>query len=175
MIILGINAFHADSAAAIVRDGVLVAAVEEERFRRIKHWAGFPSHSIAYCLREAGVTIENVNHVAINQDSRANLLSKLRYVLTNAPNLGLVFDRIRNRRERQKIPDLLAQAFPGHKLRGTFHNIEHHFAHLSSAFYVSPFSEAIVVSVDGFGDFSSTAWGIGAGNQITVDGRILFP
>ena len=83
MIILGVNAFHGDSSAALVRDGVLVAAAEEERFRRIKHWAGFPSQSIEYCLREAGVSLAQVDHVAINQDNRANLLPKLRYVLTH--------------------------------------------------------------------------------------------
>jgi carbamoyltransferase len=71
MIILGLNAFHGDSAAALVRDGKLVAAAEEERFRRVKHWAGFPSKAIAYCLREAGLALSDVEHVAVNQDSRA--------------------------------------------------------------------------------------------------------
>ena len=73
MIILGLNAFHADSSAALVRDGKLIAAAEEERFRRIKHWAGFPSQAIAYCLREAGVQLSDVDHIAFNQDNRANL------------------------------------------------------------------------------------------------------
>ena len=76
MIILGLNAFHADSSAALVRDGKLIAAAEEERFRRIKHWAGFPSQSIAYCLREAGLRLADVDHIAVNQDSRANLCAR---------------------------------------------------------------------------------------------------
>ena len=79
MLILGLNAFHANSAAAIVRDGRLIAAAEEERFRRIKHWAGFPSEAIAYCLREAGAQLSDVDHVAFNQDSRANLFRKICY------------------------------------------------------------------------------------------------
>jgi carbamoyltransferase len=175
MIILGVNAFHADSSAAIIRDGELIAAAEEERFRRTKHWAGFPSYSVAYCLREAGVSLGDVHHVAVNQDNRANLRSKLQYVVTNAANIGLVYERIKNRRERQQIPELLEKAFPGEKLRGVFHNVEHHLAHLSSAFHVSPFKDAAVVSVDGFGDFASTAWGVGRGKEIEIQDRIFFP
>ena len=98
MIILGLNAFHGDSAAALVRDGKLVAAAEEERFRRVKHWAGFPSQAIAWCLEDAGVTLDQVDHIAVNQDSRANLSRKLRYLMIGRPNLGLVFGRLRNRR-----------------------------------------------------------------------------
>ena len=88
MIIVGLNAFHADSSAAIIRDGVLVAAAEEERFRRVKHWAGFPSQSIAYCLREAKLTVDDVDHIAVNQDSRANLLRKIGYLVTKGADLG---------------------------------------------------------------------------------------
>jgi len=175
MIILGLNAFHADSSAAIVRNGTLVAAAEEERFRRIKHWAGFPSLAIAYCLREAGLTLADVDHVAVNQDSRANIFRKIRYVLTNAATMGLVFERVRNRSERAKIPQLLEKSFPNQIFRGQFHNVEHHLAHLSSAFHVCPFDQAVVVSVDGFGDFSSAAWGTGQGTDINIEGRVFFP
>src|SRR5947207_1241105 len=107
MIILGLNAFHGDSSAALLRDGVLVAAAEEERFRRIKHWAGFPSEAIAYCLREAGVNVSDIDHVAINQNSRANVLRKLRHVFTHGSELALLLGRVRNRRRRQQVPDLL--------------------------------------------------------------------
>ncbi len=175
MIILGLNAFHADSSAALVRDGVLIAAAEEERFRRIKHWAGFPSDAIAYCLRQAGVGLDQVDHIAINQDSRANAIKKLKYVIFQRPDIRLIIDRIKNRRARKGILELLESHFPGNTFQGRVHNIEHHLAHLSSAFHVSPFDEAIVVSVDGFGDFSSTAWGIGKGSDISAEGRVYFP
>ncbi len=175
MIILGLNAFHGDSAAALVRDGKLVAAAEEERFRRVKHWAGFPSQAIAYCLREAGLTLSDVQHVAVNQDSRANCFRKLAYLVTQRPNLGLLVNRLKNRRARQSIRDLLAASFPGECFRGDVHQVEHHQAHLSSAFHVSPFEQAVVVSVDGFGDFSSAAWGAGKGKDISIDGRVYFP
>jgi carbamoyltransferase len=174
MIILGLNAFHGDSAA-LVRDGTLVAAAEEERFRRVKHWAGFPAQAIAYCLREAGLSLADVDHVAVNQDSRANRLRKLGYLISTPPRIGLVLDRVRNRQKRDALPALLAKGFPGERFRGTFHNIEHHLAHLSSAFHVSPFKEAAVVSVDGFGDFASAAWGVGRGTDIEIEGRVHFP
>src|SRR5476651_2060154 len=106
MIILGLNAFHADSSAALVRDGLLIAAVEEERFRRIKHWAGFPSEAIAYCLREAGLSLNDVDHIAVNQDNRANLARKIGFLITNPPEIGLVFERVRNRRKRKAVSEL---------------------------------------------------------------------
>src|SRR5262249_49584326 len=175
MIILGLNAFHGDSAAAIVRDGILVAAAEEERFRRVKHWAGFPSHAIAYCLREAKVSLSDVDHLAVNQDSRANLFRKIAYVLRTAPHMGLLLERVRNRKKREALPALLAKEFPGQPSRAAFHQVEHHLAHLSSAFHVSPFTDAVVVSVDGFGDFASAAWGVGRGSNIEIEGRVHFP
>src|ERR1700757_2248532 len=107
MIILGLNAFHADSAAAVIRDGELVAAAEEERFRRIKHWAGFPSQAVAYCLDEAGVQLSDIDHVAYNQDSRANLCRKIIYLLTKRPDPRLVLNRLRARRARAEMPTLL--------------------------------------------------------------------
>lgn len=175
MLILGLNAFHGDSAAALVRDGRLVAAVEEERFRRIKHWAGFPSQAIAYCLREAKATLADIDHVAVNQDSRAHLGKKLAYLLSRRPDPRLVLNRLRNRRARQGTRELLEANFPSQQFRGEMHAIEHHVAHLSSAFHVSPFEQAVAVSVDGFGDFSSGAWGAGRGTSLSVDGQIFFP
>jgi carbamoyltransferase len=173
--ILGLNAFHGDSAACLVKDGRIVAAAEEERFRRLKHWAGFPSEAIRYCLAEGGIGLGDVEHVALNQDSKANLGKKLAYTLTKRPDLGLVLDRIRNKRERDGVDVHLARAFPDQAFRGRVHPVEHHVAHLSSAFHVSPYAEAVAVSVDGFGDFASAAWGVGRGTELEVEDRIYFP
>jgi len=173
--ILGINAFHADSAAALLRDGNLVAAAEEERFRRIKHWAGFPAQAIAYCLTEAGLRLRDVDHVAVNQDNRAAWPRRVRHVLRHPPRPRLVLARAAERARRQRVPDLLAQAFPRDEFRGSFHRVEHHVAHLMSAFHVSPFGDAAVASIDGFGDFTSTAWGFGQDDDIAIDGRVYFP
>jgi len=174
MLVLGINAYHGDASACMVADGRLVAAAEEERFRRVRHWAGFPSESIRYCLSEAGVSIADVDHVAINQDSRANRWRKIDFTLANRPDFRLVLDRIRNKRERAGVAEVLAQAF-GEPFRGEVHFIEHHLAHLASAFCVGPFPEATLVSVDGFGDFASAAWAVGRGTGVEVEEKVYFP
>jgi carbamoyltransferase len=175
LIILGLNAFHGDSAAALVRDGQLLSANEEERFRRIKHWAGFPEQAIAACLADAGLALADVDYVAVNQDNRANRWRKAAYLLSRRPDPRLIADRLRNRRARLGLREHLEAAFPRSGFKGQVVNIEHHMAHLASAFDVSPFQEAAVVSVDGFGDFSSAAWGLGRGDQIGVEGRVYFP
>lgn len=173
--VLGLNAFHGDSSACLIYNGQMVAAAEEERFRRIKHWAGFPREAIRYCLTEAGISLAQVDHVAINQDGKANLGKKLAYTLTRRPDLGMVLDRLRNKRERAGVAEHLAAAFPGVAFSGQEHQVEHHMAHLSSAFHVSPFDEAVVVSVDGFGDFASAAWGVSRGSKIEVEDKVYFP
>src|SRR6516165_6912545 len=173
-IILGINAYHADAAACIVRNGQLLAAAEEERFRRIKHWAGFPSQAISYCLNEANVDLGDVTHIAVNRSSRANFLRKLSYVAFNRPSPRLLLNRLRNRHQVAHIADEL-RSLPGRPFAGTIDYVEHHLAHLASAFYPSSFRDATVVSVDGFGDFASAAWGCGHETALSLDGRVLFP
>jgi carbamoyltransferase len=175
MIVLGLNCFHGDSSAALIRDGELVAAAEEERFRRVKHWAGFPSQSITFCLTEAGIKLSDIDHVAVNQDSRANLVGKLHYILGQRPDPRLVWNRWKNRRTRSNVASLLTQSAPGRAFGGPVHAVEHHAAHLSSAFHVSPFKRAVALSIDGFGDFTSAAWGVGEGTNIQVHGRVYFP
>jgi carbamoyltransferase len=175
MIVLGLNAFHTNSSAALLRDGKLIAAVEEERFRRIKHWAGFPFHAISYCLREASVRLSDVEHIAFNQDGRANVLRKIGYFLIQRPNIDLVVRRLRNRRARLGLPVLLAQAFPGQSVHAELHGVEHHLAHLASAFHVCPFDQAAIASIGGFGDFSSAAWGCGGGVRNLDPWPSIFP
>lgn len=173
--ILGINSYHGDSSACLVKNNALIAAAEEERFRRIKHWAGFPSEAIRYCLAEAKISLGEVDHVAINQDPRANLWRKIGFTLAKRPDLGLMIDRIKNKKERANVREELARTFQDERFIGEVHEIEHHLAHLGSAFLVSPFADATVVSVDGFGDFSSAAWGFGNGFEIRVEDRVYFP
>src|SRR5260370_14157821 len=160
MMLVGINEYHGDSSACVVIDGKMVAAAEEERFRRVKHWAGFPAEAIRYCLREAGVGLSDIRHLAINQDSKANLWKKVGYLLSARPDLSMVLDRIRNKRERARADEELERSFPGERFRGEVHEVEHHLAHLGSAFLVSPFERAVAASGHGFGDFASAAWGV---------------
>jgi carbamoyltransferase len=175
MIILGLNAYHGDSAACIVRDGKILAAVEEERLRRIKHWAGFPSQAIDFCLDYAGVLLSDVDIVAVNSDPGASFLKKIGYMLRERPDFRFIMDRIRNQAKRQSIEAELAAAFPRTPFSGKIQRVEHHLSHLASAFLVSPFKEACVASIDGFGDFSSAAWGIGCDTSIAIDDRVFFP
>ena len=175
MVILGINAYHGDSSACLIVDGKLVAAAEEERFRRIKHWAGFPDEAIGYCLREGGIMLSDVDCIAVNSDPGANLLRKVGFAFKNKPELSLIADRLKNARERRSITSELAVAFPEQKFDGQVHFVEHHMAHLASSFFVSPFDEAVVVSVDGFGDFASAAWGVGRGAEIEIEDKVYFP
>jgi len=151
-----------------------LAAAEEERFRRVKHWAGFPSQAIAYCLREAKLDLGDVTHVAVNRSGRANFFRKLGYVLTQRPSARLLAAKLRNRQKVASIADELA-ALPGRPFAGSVVHVEHHRAHLASAFYASPFTDAVAVSIDGFGDFASAAWGVGSGTALALDGRVLFP
>ncbi|MCB1485615.1 MAG: carbamoyltransferase, partial [Hyphomicrobiaceae bacterium] len=175
MLILGINAYHGDASACLVRDGVIVAAAEEERFRRIKHWAGFPSQAIQYCIESVGASLADVAHIAVNSDPKANFGRKVAYALFQRPDVRLIADRLRNQSKRHSIESELSEAFRGQSFNGKVHRIEHHLAHMASAFLVSPFRDASVVSVDGFGDFSSAAWGRGSDTSISIDGRVYFP
>jgi carbamoyltransferase len=173
--ILGINAYHGDSSACLVIDGELRAAAEEERFRRIKHWAGMPSHAIAFCLASAGLKLSDLDHIAVNSDPKANLLKKISYTLVNRPDFGLIMEKLTERRDKTSLENQIQAIFPEDRFSGSIERVEHHVAHLASAFLVSPFSDAVVVSVDGFGDFASTAWGVGCGDKLEVDGRVIFP
>ena len=174
MNILGINAYHGNASAAIVSEGRLVAAVEEERFNRVKYAAGFPAQAIRYCLKEAGLELKDIDHVAVPRNPYARLGRKLFYVM-RMPSFAR--GRVKVLRKFTGIPQALAQAFDTDpaKIAAKFHRIEHHQAHLASAFFVSPFERAALLSADGLGDFASTMWGTGEGGRMKIDGAIAFP
>ena len=174
MYILGINAYHGNASAAIIADGRLLAAVEEERFNRVKYAAGFPVEAIRYCLDAAGITISDVDHIAIPRDPRARMGTKLFYAL-RMPSFAL--ERLKVMSQFKGIPEALAEAFDRSPkdIRAAYHRVEHHQAHLASTFYVSPFEQAAVLSADGLGDFASTMWALGQGHRMRIDGSIAFP
>src|SRR6266487_2206689 len=174
MTILGLNAYHGDSAACLIVDGKLVAAAEEERFRRIKHWAGLPTNAIDYCLKEGRLRLSDVDHIAINRQPGVNNWRRLRFVLTHRPHPKLIAQKLKNIRSAAAIQIALEQKY-GVELKATVHHVEHHLAHLASAFFVSGFEEAACLSIDGFGDFASTAFGFGRGNSVEIDKRVYFP
>jgi carbamoyltransferase len=178
MIVLGINAYHADSSAAIFVDGKMIAAIEEERFRRVKHWAGFPSMAIAFCLKEAGVRLKDVDHIAIGRDPWAKLGKKILFLLQNPANsVAAVRNRLSNAKKVSTLEDefVKIEAIDKAELKKKIHNVEHHRSHLASAFFASPFEEAALLSIDGSGDFTTTMIGIGRGNKIEVLDSVDFP
>jgi carbamoyltransferase len=174
MNILGINAYHGNASAAIVCDGRLVAAVEEERFNRVKYAAGFPAQAIRYCLKEAGLKLEEVDHVAVPRNPFARLGTKLFYAL-RMPSFARA--RAKVLVKFTGVREALAAAFDSDPktIPSRFHRIEHHQAHLASAFFVSPFERAALLSADGLGDFASTMWGSGVENRMDIDDAIAFP
>jgi carbamoyltransferase len=174
MIILGINAYHANSSAAIVVDGRLLAAVEEERLNRVKYAAGLPARAIQYCLDQAGVKLSEVDHIAIPRSPWARLRTKLRFAM-RMPKFAL--DRARVMKRFAGIQEDLAATFElsPDTIRAKFHRIEHHAAHLASTFYVSPFERAAVLSADGLGDFASAMWALGEGPKMHHLGEVTFP
>jgi carbamoyltransferase len=177
MLILGLNMFHADASAAIVQDGEVVFAIAEERLNRIKHYAGFPSLAVKACLDFVGAKITDVDHVAIGQDSDANLSKKVQYALANPAK---ILNLIRLRRRKQPMRDvrsLLAKALDvdPEALRFQEHHLEHHIAHIASAYYCSPWDRAAGFSYDGSGDFVSTMTARCEGNQIQVLDRVFLP
>lgn len=176
--ILGINAYHADASAVLLRDGKIVAAAEEERFNRVKHSAGFPSLAIRYCLKQAGIDISEVSHIGISRVPSAHLINKITFVLYNRlmfTQQGL--DRLRTVEKIRNIKTVLAESIGVREssLNMEFHNVEHHMAHMASAYLVSPFEEAAVLSIDGFGDFCSTMLGRGVGAKLEKIDSVLFP
>lgn len=177
MIILGLNAYHADSSAAILVDGKLIAATEEERFRRIKHWAGFPSQAIEFCLKEAGITLDQVDYITIGRDPKAKLGKKMKFLLSDPfGGLKTVRERLSNRKKIASLEQEFATHFPSAAtVKFKIKNTEHHRSHMASAFFPSPFEEAAILSIDGAGDFTTTMVGVGRGNQIEVLDSIDFP
>jgi carbamoyltransferase len=174
MIILGINAYHANAAAAILVDGRLIAAVEEERLNRVKYAAGLPSRAIQFCLDQAGAKLTEVDHIAIPRDPWARLGTKLRYAI-RMPKFAL--ERARVMKQFAGVREDLAAAFQisPDEIRAQFHRIEHHTAHLASAYFVSPFDSAAVLSADGLGDFASSMCALGEGPKMRVLGEVTFP
>jgi carbamoyltransferase len=177
MLILGLNMFHADASAAIVVDGEVKFAVAEERLNRHKHFGGFPALAVKACLDAVGAKMSDVEHVAVGQDSDANLTKKVQYALAN-PSKILNFIRLRQRKEAiRDVRSLLANALEidAGQLHFQEHHLEHHIAHIASAYYCSPWEKAAGFSYDGSGDFVSTMMARCEGNEIEVLDRVFLP
>jgi carbamoyltransferase len=175
MNILGLNAYHGDSAVALVRDGTLRVAIEEERLNRKKHCAGFPSMASRAALELAGLEASEVQHVGISRDPRAHLGRKLWNALAMPGLLRRIRGRVANVGRVTGAAHDLATALAVPSLQATFHLVGHHRSHLASAFYVSPFEEAACLSIDGFGDFVSMQRAVGRDRDLQPIDEVVFP
>ncbi len=177
MNILGINAYHGDASACLVQDGKLIAAVEEERYRRIKHWAGFPAEAIRYCLKSSHIRPNEIDHIAISFNPKANLTKKITFALSHLPSFNTITDRLKKQGKslsfRKQIADTLG--VNESEITNNIHYLEHHSTHFASSFFVSPFNEAAILSIDGMGDFVSTLLGAGKDTQLEYYDRTYFP
>lgn len=179
MYILGFDCYGHDSAAALLRDGEIVAMAEEERFAREKHTLAFPAHAIRYCLDEAGISIDDVDYIAYYWDPSLHVADQMWHIIRYLPrSLGLVRSRLGQ--------NFLPMVRLDHTLRNNLglsarskvhqiHRIEHHAAHAASTFLLSPFEEAAILSVDAVGEWASTWFGIGEGNSLRKLGEVGFP
>jgi carbamoyltransferase len=175
--ILGINAYHGGASACLIQDGRLVAAAEEERFSRIKYQAGFPVRAIRFVLDEAGIRPQDLDHIGISRKPTANLVKKALFVFQRRPSLRLIRDRLDNSMKVGDLKSVFCESLNVEPagMKAEFHNVEHHCAHMASAFFVSPFDQAAIFSVDGMGDFVSTMWGAGKDTHLEELGEINFP
>lgn len=173
MYLLGLNVFHADSSAALIKNGEVLFATEEERFTRLKHWAGLPLKSIEFCLNAAGIKITDIETVCVGRDPKAKVVNKIKYLATNPQTaLSMLGQRLSNRGDLQDMAKEIETYF-GYCPPVQF--VEHHRAHLASAFFSSPYQESAVVSIDGSGDFSTIMIGKGSGSNIEVLESQDFP
>jgi carbamoyltransferase len=177
MKILGLNAYHGDASACLLIDGQIISATEEERIRRLKHWAGFPTEAIKFCLEDSGLKLSDIDVITISRDPYANFGLKVLHALKNRLSISNIKDRVTNLQKAMNLKDEFALHFPDDfkNFRGKIVNVEHHRSHLASAYFVSPYEESAILSIDGFGDFSSLMSAYGKGNQFQVLDQVNYP
>ena len=174
--ILGISAYYHDSAAALVVDGRIVAAAQEERFTRKKHDANFPKNAVDYCLREAGIAAADLDYVGFYDKPITKFERLLETYLAMAPSGYRSFRQSIPLwlKEKLHVPRLIRKSLGG-KYRGRYVFTDHHESHAASAFFPSPFDEAAILTIDGVGEWSTTCFGVGRGNRIELTHEIRFP
>ncbi len=173
MNIIGLNLFHADTSACLVVDGKVVAAAEEERFSRIKHYSGFPLESIKYCLKEGGLELNQIDIISTNFNRRHNLFEKLTYASKHLKNLN-IYKRLYDWTKRGSLKNAVEDNL-GQKFKGKIDFVPHHFAHIASSFFTSKFPDCIGLSIDGTGDFSSLEIFSCRGSSIELLEKVNYP
>lgn len=174
MLILGLNYYHPDSSACLIKDGKILSAAEEERFVRKKHFSGFPYNSIEYCLSNANLQISDLDYVAINFDPKANFSQKLFFSFRNIFSIAIhkkIFNFINKIFKKNDLKIFLNKK----NFKGKIINVEHHKSHLSSSLFLSNFNSCIGLTIDGFGDFCSMESFVCKSNNIKSINKVFFP
>lgn len=174
--VLGLNLLHSDTSACIFKNGKLIAAAEEERFTRLKHTSNFPLNAINFCLNEAEIKFSDVNTVTINSNPFASFQKKILFTLKNFKRYKLAFNSILNIKKKVSLKKLISQNFdPENLFKGKIRYVDHHISHILSSSSYSGFEKSVNLSIDGFGDFASAAWGTLDKKKISIDGKVFFP
>ncbi len=172
MIVLGLNVFHADTSAALIVNEKLVSAIEEERFTKIKHYSGLPINAIQHCLNSSDLNISEVDIIAVNYNSKYNFFKKVFFSLKNI-NFSIV-NKIISLKQKNDIKNILEEAL-NKKISAKIVYVPHHISHISSSYYISGFDEAIGLTVDGSGDFSTSESYILENNSVNVVDKVIYP
>ena len=172
---LGLNFLHSDTSACIFKDNELIAAAEEERFTRVKHTSNFPLNSINFCIEQAKISLSDITTVSINSNPYQSLYRKIFYVLKNPRSIILTLNSLNNLKKKTSLKKLIQSIDPNNKFNGNIKYIDHHESHIASSLFFSKFNECVNLSLDGFGDFSSSAWGLYKNDKFKIDQRIFFP
>ena len=172
--VLGINFLHSDTSACIFKNGKLIAAVEEERFSRIKHTSSFPVKSINFCLNEVEIDISDLDIITINSNPFSSLDKKILFTLKNFKRYILALKSLSNIKKKITIKKLISLNFKK-KFKGKIVYLDHHLSHIASSSFFSNFDESVNLSIDGFGDFASAGWGTLINGNLSIDEKILFP
>ena len=173
--VLGINFLHSDTSACIFKNNELIAATEEERYTRVKHTSSFPYNSIKYCLNDAGINISEVDIITINSNPFASFLNKIFFTLKNPKAIKIAINSLVNMKKKISIKDYISKIDDKYKFKGKLNFVDHHESHIASSLYFSNFDNCVNLSLDGFGDFASCAWGMYDKNSLVIDKKIYFP
>ena len=174
--ILGLNFLHSDTSACIFKNGKLIAAAEEERFTRLKHTSNFPINAINFCLNEAEIKFSDIDTVTINSNPFTSFQKKILFTLKNFKRYKLAFKSISNIKKKVSLKKLISQNFDSeNSFKGKIRYVDHHISHILSSSSYSGFEKSVNLSIDGFGDFASAAWGTSEQNKISIDSKVFFP
>lgn len=172
---IGLNFLHSDTSACLFKNEELIAAAEEERYTRVKHTTFFPFNSINFCLNSADIDISQVDVISINSNPFSSFLKKFFFIIKNPTSYSIALKSMSNIKKKISLKNYISKIDSKKKFSGRIEFIDHHESHIASSLFFNNFKSCVNLSVDGFGDFASCAWGFYNNNNLKIDKRIYFP